>query len=95
MPNPHYRKGYIFELKVRDYFRNEGYEVFRSAGSHSPADLVIVTDHSLNFVQCKTTDRMTKKERQEFKDYCQRLIVQGIIASNSKGKIKLDYLSNN
>jgi hypothetical protein len=40
MPNRNYITGRRFEYKVRDTWRSRGYTAFRSAGSHSPYDVV-------------------------------------------------------
>ena len=66
MPNKSYQKGYRFELEIKRYLEQKGYLVFRMAGSHSFADL-IVFDHTkwktVYFVQCKCgTARINKKE---------------------------------
>ena len=94
--NPHYRKGYRFELKVRDHFKKEGFEVFRSAGSHSRADLVCISRKDIILVQCRDTDRnpMTQQDRGDFREYCLKLFVRPVIAWNVKGKIKLIDLNN-
>ena len=40
MPNPHYRNGANFERRVKARLEEQGWTVFRTAGSHSPADLI-------------------------------------------------------
>ena len=40
MPNRNYITGRRYEYKVRDTWREKGYTAFRSAGSHSPYDVV-------------------------------------------------------
>jgi hypothetical protein len=40
MPNRNYLSGRAFEYKVKKYLEAKGYLVFRSAGSHSVADLI-------------------------------------------------------
>jgi Holliday junction resolvase len=91
--NPHYRKGYKFELKVRDYLQDHNYAVFRTAGSHTIADLICFSPNgSTILVQCKTTNRMTKKAIREFKEFAQSYLTAAVIASNNRGKIDLQYL---
>lgn len=55
-----YGKGSKYEREIMDIFRREGYEVLRSAGSHSPFDVVLIKYTPENkriafvaFVQCK------------------------------------------
>ncbi len=45
-----YKKGANFERKVKEIFERAGFEVVRSAGSHSGADLMV---KELGTVQCK------------------------------------------
>ena len=40
MPNKNYITGRRFEYKVRDEWRAKGYVALRSAGSHSPYDVI-------------------------------------------------------
>ena len=66
MANKSYAKGYRFEWEVKRYLERLGYLVFRTAGSHSVADLIAV-DHILwktvYLIQCKYgTARMNKAE---------------------------------
>lgn len=51
-----YRKGALFEHRVKDRLEELGYVVVRSAGSHKPMDLVAINgsrDWSPLFVECK------------------------------------------
>ena len=55
MPNRNYRKGYSKELRIVNDARSKGLIAFRSAGSHSPIDVVIVDHvyHIIHLVQSK------------------------------------------
>ena len=61
MPNRNYQKGRAFEYKTKKEYEKKGYLVFRTAGSHSVADLIAIPPmrwaHEWNpiFIQCKTT----------------------------------------
>ena len=55
-----YDKGVKLEREVIAIFKSAGYEAFRSAGSHSPFDVVLIKQTEENkkicfvaFVQCK------------------------------------------
>ena len=49
-----YEKGRTFEYKIATWFRRRGYFVLRSAGSHSPVDLIATkSGRRLLFIQCK------------------------------------------
>ena len=42
MPNRNYRKGYRVEREIYHKFKEAGFEVSRSAGSHGKGDLYVV-----------------------------------------------------
>ena len=63
MSNPHYKRGVRFEREVMQIFKEKGFIVMRTAGSHSPFDVVLVKESEnsdikrivfVAFVQCKT-----------------------------------------
>jgi hypothetical protein len=45
MPNKNYINGRRFEYKVRDAYKALGYVALRSAGSHSPYDVIALEAH--------------------------------------------------
>ena len=55
MPNANYIKGVRKERKIVNEAREQGLISFRSAGSHSPIDVVIINDKSkiIKLIQCK------------------------------------------
>ena len=55
MPNSNYIKGVRKERKIVNFSRQAGLISFRSAGSHSPIDVVIIDkkDKEIQFIQCK------------------------------------------
>lgn len=58
--NKNYLRGVRLEREVMQIFKEHGYIVMRTAGSHSPFDVVLVKEGPLKricfvaFVQCKT-----------------------------------------
>jgi hypothetical protein len=89
MPNKNYISGRNFEYRVRDYLQKEGHLVFRSAGSHSIADLIVIPkNHSFSLnkikpvlIQCKHgNSRFPTLDEFEnlFRKYDIRFIVAGI-----------------
>jgi len=64
--NRNYLSGARFERRVKKYYEDLGYFVVRSAGSHSPVDLVAIrNDGRPVFIQCKTDGKISPKERDE------------------------------
>ena len=59
-----YRKGYDFERKIVNGARASGLVSFRSAGSHSPVDVVIIDEFNreIILIQCKSTKRKYKNK---------------------------------
>lgn len=74
-----YQSGARFERRVKRHYESLDYFVVRSAGSHSPVDLVAIKkDKAILFIQCKSNGRVTPKERDEL-----------ISAANRAGAIPL------
>ena len=48
-----YRRGCGYEYELRDFLERRGYYVARSAGSHSPIDLIALRAGSLLLIQAK------------------------------------------
>ena len=55
MPNKAYRKGYRYERSIVNKARSNGKLAFRSAGSHSPVDVVIISskERTIELIQAK------------------------------------------
>ena len=75
MPNRKYANGANFERRVKARLEADGWTVFRTAGSHSPADLVALRHPGVPFsvrgdvalVQCKGgVTKMGPKAKREF-----------------------------
>lgn len=66
MPNANYVKGRRKEYKSVYQFKREGCIAFRSAGSHSPIDVVAINPKTkeINLIQCKPA---TMSENQKLK----------------------------
>jgi Holliday junction resolvase len=64
-----YRKGYLRELEVMRILRNSGkfQIVFRSAASHSPFDIVAISNSKVLLLQVKTGKFSFKKEVNKLK----------------------------
>lgn len=62
MPNKNYVSGRRFEYKVKKHLEENGYLVFRSAGSHSIADLIAISKGDTLLIQCKHYGKMPLKE---------------------------------
>lgn len=65
-----YRRGADFERRVASDLEGYGYVTVRSAGSHSPADIVAMRDGETVCVQCKRDGRLDPGEWNDFFDWC-------------------------
>ena len=83
-----YSKGRAFEYRVRRHLEGKGWVVFRTAGSHSPADLIALRTGEVWLVQCKGTNGyMTPVERQKFTTLANGLGVMAVVASKDGKKL--------
>jgi hypothetical protein len=64
MPNKNYIKGRRKEYRIMNEAKKRGMIAFRSAGSHSPIDVVCIDtlNKRIKLVQCKP-DSMSEKKR--------------------------------
>lgn len=76
-----YSRGAEFERRVGTVFGEAGYAVVRSAGSHSPTDLVCMKGGETVCVQCKTGGRFPRGERERFAEWCETAGAVGVLAS--------------
>lgn len=57
MPNAMYKRGYGFENRILNKLKDAGYEGLRSAGSHSPVDIVVWDWNKTFLIQCKHSNK--------------------------------------
>lgn len=69
MAHPNYVKGRKKEYKVVNQEKEKGCIAFRSAGSHSPIDVVSINilERTIRLIQCKP-DSMNSHQRQKLRD---------------------------
>ena len=69
MPNKRYVNGRRKEYKTINELRDQGFIAFRTAGSHSPFDVIGVNEETLEivFIQCKPS-KMSEKGKQRLLD---------------------------
>ena len=58
-----YSRGANFERRCKAYLVQQGWMVFRSAGSHSPADLIAMRGGEFILIQAKINGKLSFKER--------------------------------
>lgn len=53
MPNRNYEKGYRHERAIMQWLKEKGFSTYRSAGSHSQADLIAISQGHVLLIQAK------------------------------------------
>ena len=96
-PNLNYNKGRKLEYRVRDFYKDKGFEVFRTAGSHSLADIICISSGftlgnaevpQVILVQCKIGSKlMSDRQRKEFRDFCYKIKCEGKLAYRNGRKL--------
>lgn len=87
-----YARGRAFEYRVRDYLITLGYVVLRSAGSHTPIDLIaIFGDGEILFVQCQRRKSMPQAKVDELIKIARRAQAVAVQACLSKQRGKVDF----
>lgn len=85
-----YSKGANFERRVRDYLREIGFVVFRSAGSHTPADLIALKAGEVMLVQCKLDGKISPAERQSLIFLADELQCRVMLAWREGRELKIE-----
>ena len=102
--NKKYVSGRNFEYRVKKYMEELGWIVFRTAGSHTVADLVCLEDSDgycgVALIQCKYRKggglSINKKEVKELEDLVNALSICGYVAFNDvNGHIMLRFVGRN
>lgn len=60
-----YKIGRRFEYYIKHKFKKQGALVIRSAGSHSPFDLIAIMPEGIWFIQCKRAKKISLKKLKE------------------------------
>lgn len=87
-----YARGRAFEYKVRDIFIALDYLLLRSAGSHTPIDLIAINgDGGVLFIQCQTGRWFAKAKLDELRKVARRAHATAVIACRSKQRGQTDF----
>ncbi|MBI2836079.1 MAG: hypothetical protein HYX85_00095 [Chloroflexi bacterium] len=97
-----YTRGRAFEYRVRRHLEAGGFVVFRTAGSHSPADLIALKAVDLAgspqaevwLVQCKGNGYLSPGERDKILALAGRLGVMAVVASREGRELVLKQVEN-
>ena len=91
MSNKNYVRGRNFEYKIKKKYEKKGYIVFRTAGSHSVADLIAIPklekidEWNPILIQCKATTKKTyEKEMKELVAVASKYGCRAILETKNK-----------
>ena len=79
-----YQRGAAFERKTQGELERHGFAVVRSAGSHSPTDLVAMRNGEIVLVQCKLNGYIGQYEWNELFEFAELAGGVPILASPKK-----------
>lgn len=82
-----YRRGADFERRIARYYLKMGYFVIRSAGSHSPIDLVALKAGEVELVQCKIDGVLSVAGRQQLQELTRDTGCQVLLISRKDRKL--------
>jgi Holliday junction resolvase len=73
--NKLYRKGYYYELKVKQFLLSENYLVWRSPGSKSPVDIIAIDDKGyVRLIQVKSHENIKKEELETLRELAKKFL---------------------
>ena len=89
-----YRRGVAFERTIKKDLEARGYFVLRSAGSHSPVDLVALRwDRDVLLVQCKAHGVLSPADRAVLDELETKTDGTAVLAAQERGGWSYSYLS--
>lgn len=88
-----YQRGANFERRVQADMENRGYVTVRSAGSHSPADVVALMAGEVPVaIQCKLNGRLDPEEWNEFLSWSNRGGMVAVLARPPSNRRGIEYM---
>lgn len=87
-----YRRRADFERRVYRYFEQRGYFVIRSAGSHSPIDLVALRWGEVKLIQCKIDGVLSRVERAQLQELARLTCCQVYLISREGKKLIVEKI---
>jgi Holliday junction resolvase len=83
--NLNYKKGRALEYECKKVLESMGYFCIRSAGSHSPADLVAAKAGQILLVQVQKGSHLPREKERALKAACKQAGAIGLFAYKRKG----------
>lgn len=91
-----YSRGANFERRVKKHLESKGWACFRSAGSHSPADLICHLGVSgvciVLLVQCQLDKNFSASKKRELVELARKINAHPLLCwRDDKNKIQFEY----
>jgi len=86
-----YRKGYRFEIRVKEDLEEKGYFVIRSAGSKGVFDLIAIAPNGKEIlgIQCKAGGKIPSEEKQEIIKVAEKYNIKPCLALKKDRKYEI------
>ncbi len=88
MPNLIYRRGANFERRVKQYLVDRNWTVLRSAGSHTPIDLIAFRQGEVQLIQCKLSGNISSQAKTQLLEIAKENGFRAFIASRNGKEIE-------
>lgn len=89
-----YRKGYLFELRVKKHFEQLGAYTIRSAKSHGVYDIIAIKNGIVYGIQCKTNGRLNSHSKHLMLSLYEKHKILPVLAFSDNRKLILIDLRN-
>ena len=89
-----YSRGANFERRIRKHFESQGWTCFRSAGSHSPADLICIKGGEIMLVHCQLDSYFPPAKIEQLKAIAEENNCRYLLAWRDKKKIQFKEATN-
>lgn len=94
MSNKIYRKGYIFELRVKKHLEQLGAYAIRSAKSHGIYDIIAIKNGIVYGIQCKKHGQLNRHSKTIMLSLYEKHNIIPVLAYSDNRKLKLIDLRN-
>lgn len=86
MPSRSYQKGRALEYALKQFLEQQDWLVIRSAGSHSPADLIALRSGKVRLIQVQQDGHLPKAKRDALKAFAQKAGQPAYFAHKIRGR---------
>lgn len=89
-----YSRGANFERRIMGDYKKRGWDVFRSAGSHGAADVLVARYGEVIAIQAQIDGYFAPAKRMALLELIDRHKWQGVLAWREGKKLKMEFITN-